>query len=348
MYDVTEEIRDIASGSAIRWSALDGSRILITGATGLIGSSCARMLLERNRVADAGTTVFALVRNVDKAHAMLKGYSEADGLVLVQGDLTDPTLHLPANLDFIIHAGCPTASSYFASHPAETTQAIVQGTLTMLEYARATPEFCAMVYVSSMEVYGAGNHDRNGTALKEPDLGRLDTMQTRSCYPEGKRMAENFCRSYAVEYGVPAKVIRLAQTFGPGIAPDDTRVFAQFARAAINGSDIVLRTTGASSRMYLYTYDAVTAILTVLTEGAPGEAYNAANPATFCSVYEMAELVAHEIAGGSIQVRIEVDPNAPYPPEHHLPLDTSKLKSLGWQPTADLKTMYERLIAWIS
>lgn len=348
MYDVTEEIRDIASGPSVNWSALDGSRVLITGATGLIGSSCARMLLERNRVASADITIFALVRNIDKAHAMLENYDEADGLVLVQGDLTDSELSLPADLDFIVHAGCPTASSYFASHPVETTQAIVQGTLTMLEYARTTPDFRAMVYVSSMEVYGAGNHDRSGTALKETDLGRLDTMQTRSCYPESKRMAENLCRSYADEYGIPVKVIRLAQTFGPGIAPHDTRVFAQFARAAITGDDIVLRTTGTSSRMYLYTYDAVTAILTVLTEGVPGEAYNAANPETFCSVYEMAELVAQEIAGGRVHVRVEVDPNAPYPPEHHLPLDTSKLTSLGWEPTADLKTMYERLIAWIS
>lgn len=105
------------------------------------------------------------------------------------------------------------------------------------------------------------------------------------------------------------------------------------ARNVLAGEDIVLKTTGASTRMYLYTADAVSALLTVMLKGEPGCAYNVANPSTYCSVREMAEMVATLVPDGSVQVRCEIDPDAPYPPEHHLPLDVSRLVALGWAPT---------------
>ena len=129
---------------------------------------------------------------------------------------------------------------------------------------------------------------------------------------------------------------------------NDGRVFAEFARDAINKSDIELQTAGTSKRMYLYTADAVTAILTVLLSGKSGEAYNAANPGTYCSIVEMAQLVAHEIAHDSIKVHvptIKLDADSKFPPPHHLNLDTSKIYKLGWRPSIGLKEMYLRMIA---
>lgn len=159
-------------------------------------------------------------------------------------------------------------------------------------------------------------------------------------------MAELYCAAYASEYAVPAKVARLAQTFGPGIPKDDKRIFAMIARAALSGDDVVLKTTGASTRMYVYIADAVRGLLAVLLSGAAGRAYNVANPATYSSVRGMAEAVLAEFAP-TAQVRLEVDPNAPYPPEHHLPLDVSALKALGWQPQVDLLGMYGNLMAYL-
>ena len=142
-------------------------------------------------------------------------------------------------------------------------------------------------------------------------------------------------------------VVRLAQTFGPGIPKSDGRLFAMCARNALAGEDIVLKTTGASTRMYLYTADAVSALLTVMLKGEPGYAYNAANPSTYCSVRDMAEMVAALAPDGGVQVRCEIDPDAPYPPEHHLPLDVSRLEALGWAPTQDLPGMYRNLMAYL-
>lgn len=323
-------------------AAFEGKTVLITGATGLVGSQCAQALLRHNDglTPKRRVTVLALVRNEDKARTML---GEPEGLELVLGDL-ESLGSMDLTFDYTIHAGAPTASRFFMEHPAETAWAIVDGTRNVLEQARRNPG-CSVVYLSSMEVYGDGNQVPGlENLLHESQVGHVDPMSVRSCYPEGKRMAENLCADYASEYGVDVKVARLAQTFGPGIPRDDGRLFAMIARAGLTGDDIVLKTTGASTRMYAYTDDAVAAVLTLLLEGQPGEAYNVANEATYSSVRDMAELVSGLDGYAHPAVVIDVDPNAPYPPEHHLPLDTSKLRALGWAPQADLPEMMTALM----
>ncbi len=336
----------LAQGDAIDWEACAHKTFFISGATGLIGSTCIRTLLERNRLFDAGITVYALVRSEERAKSFFGEDAFDEGLELVVSDL-DGFDRFDLEVDFIIHAACPTASNFFIDSPVETARTIFDGTCKMLELARHN-EGCSFVFLSSMEVYGDGNAERGlEHKLTEADVGYVDPLSLRSCYPEGKRMAEHLVCAYASEYGVDAKVIRLAQTFGPGIPKDDKRIFAYFARCAIDGDDIVLRTTGESTRMYLFTADAVTAIFTVLLKGQAGCAYNAANEDTYSSVKEMAELVARDCADGTIAVRIEVDPDAPYPPEHHLPLDTADLRALGWRAETDLPGMFEALIGYL-
>ena len=176
-------------------------------------------------------------------------------------------------------------------------------------------------------------------------------MAVRSCYPESKRMCESLCASYASEYGVPAKVVRLTQTFGPGVAYNDGRVFAEFARCAIEGRNIVLNTKGETKRNYLYTEDAANALFTVLAKGVPGEAYNAANEETYCTIYEMACLVAKECAGGKIEVEVRERADAAklgYAPTLHMNLDASKLRSLGWEPQVGFVDMYKNTIQAMS
>ena len=192
-----------------------------------------------------------------------------------------------------------------------------------------------------MEAFGEVNTEE---LLDEKALGNVDLSKVRSCYPESKRMCEMLCTSYAIEYGVPAMSIRLAQTFGPGVDYSDRRVFAMMTRNAISGEDIVLATKGTSRHPYLYTAQAVTAILTVLLKGTPGETYNAANPETYCSIYEMGEMVAEQLAGGRICVRVDENGDASrYPAPSFLNMDIGKIQRLGWSPAHDLVWMYRRL-----
>jgi nucleoside-diphosphate-sugar epimerase len=231
------------------------------------------------------------------------------------------------------------------AHPVEVTQSIINTTQNVLELARRC-SIKSMVYLSSMEVYGDINCSY-GSRVSETELGNIDILNTRSCYPLGKRMAENICYSYYKEYGIPVKIARLAQTFGRGILPTDNRVFAQFARAARDGKNIVLNTKGNSMGNYCGMEDAIAGIMTILVHGTDGEAYNVVNEVNTMTIRQMAELVCNEISGGKIVVEYDIPKENPlgFAPDTGLRLSGQKLEALGWKPRKHLLDMYKDLIA---
>lgn len=338
-----EDLEYITNASFLKWDKLTNKTIFITGATGLIGYCLISALLYRNMVFGTNIKIIALVRNPEKAHSMYQAQlKDGCNLHFVIGDVKDCP-KIEEKIDYIVHGASPTASAFFVEHPVETIKIAVQGTINMLELAK-TKKVEGFVYLSSMEVYGA-NHTAD--PIFEIQGTTLDTMSVRSCYPEAKRLCESLCASYASEYQVRANAIRLAQTFGPGVASDDKRVFAEFARCAQEGKNIVLNTAGTSARCYLYNADSVTAILAVLLSDEMGEVFNAANQKTYCSILEMANMVATQIASAPISVCVADNEKeeAKYPPTHMLNLDSSKLEKLGWRAVMDLKNMYLRMIA---
>ena len=343
-----EDMNSVLSSCDEALHTLTGKSVLVTGATGLIGSTLVNALCAFAWACTANGAepphVLALVRNQAKAEAMFAGIPE-EILTLVVSDVTDSNIHekfADLNVNYIVHAASETSSRAFVSSPVDVINTAITGTRNMLELARSK-KCDGFVYTSTMEVYGAPETDEK---IFESSGTDLDTMSVRSSYPESKRMCESLCASYASQYGVPAKVLRLTQTFGPGVRYDDGRVFAEFARCAIEKRDIVLHTKGETCRSYLYTADAAAAILTVLAFGEVGEAYNAANEATYCSVYEMAQMVANECASGDITVRVEVEDTEKfgYAPVLHMNLDTFKLRSIGWEPAVGLKDQFDRMI----
>lgn len=338
-----EDLESIAQTACIPWKKLRGKTVLVTGGTGLIGSTLINSLLYANKKMSLDLQVLALIRNQDKAEKMFyRQLQERLPLHFIIGTVENlPEIIQP--IDYIIHGASPTASAFFVEHPVETIQINVKGTNNLLQLAKEK-KAAGFVYLSSMEVYGAPHED---SLISESQGCTLDSMVVRSCYPVAKRLCENLCTSYAQEYNVPAKVVRLAQTFGPGVVKDDVRVFAEFARDAMNETDIVLQTAGTSKRCYLYTADAVTAILTVVLSGKNGEAYNAANPETYCSIVEMANMVATKIAHDKIKITINFDKENgnKFPPPHRLNLDVNKLDKLGWKAIKNLKNMYLRMMS---
>lgn len=309
------------------------NKVLVSGATGLIGQSIVKFLMKEN------VHVIALTRSRERAESILG--KENKMLEYIIGDVCDIE---PQNLnvDYIIHGASQTSSRAFIEEPVETINTALLGTKNMLEFAKIN-NVKGFVYLSSMEVYGLPLNDLK---IDEKHETTLDTMQVRSSYPESKRMCESLCVSYFSEFGVPAKVIRLTQTFGPGVKYNDGRVFAEFARCVIEKRNIVLKTKGKTKRSYLYTEDAVNAILTVLYNGVPGEAYNAANEETYCSIYEMAKMVADKFGDNAVEVLIEETDveKLGYAPELHMNLDTTKLSSLGWRAKFNLESMFHNMI----
>lgn len=339
-----EDMEYISNAKSIEWKLLEKRTIFITGGTGLIGSTVIKGLLYANSKYRLNLRIIALVRSLERAESLFPDINTGEATLKFIVGSVESLPDIQEKVDYIIHGASPTASLYFVQHPVETIQTAVQGTKNILELAKKN-QVEGILYLSSMEVYGAPLTDE---LIPETQGCTLDSMTIRSCYPIAKRLCENLCASYASEYGVLAKVIRLAQTFGPGVSMNDGRVFAEFARDAIHGADIELQTLGTSKRMYLYTTDAVAAILTVLLSGKSGETYNAANPKTYCSIVEMAQLVVHEIAHDSITLHtpaIKLEADSKFPPPHHLNLDIDKIYKLGWRPSIELREMYLRMMA---
>lgn len=332
-----EDLDNISCADYIPWEKLNGKTILVTGATGLIGYTLTSALLYVGQKKNLDLMVIALVRNTEKAKQKFSVQLD-QGLPLqfVQAQVED-SFAIDQPVDYIIHGASPTASKFFVEHPVETIQTAVLGTMNLLRFAKEK-QCQGFVYLSSMEVYGSPQTDEK---IAETHSSNLDTTIARNSYPESKRLCESLCTSYFTEYGLRAMSVRLTQTFGPGVDYNDNRVFAQFARSVIEKKDIVLLTKGETKRSYLYTADAVTAILTVLLKGQGGEAYNAANEDTYCSILEMAELAA----GRDVKVRIECNEINPsqFAPVLKMNLSTNKLITMGWTTRVDLSEMFGRM-----
>ena len=308
-------------------------RVLVSGATGLIGSALVR------KFASEGRSVVAAARNVEKASAMFSGCANVE---IAEWDVMRPFSPPPGiQFDWFVHAASETASRAFVERPVETARSILRGTENALEFARAA-KVGAMVFLSTMEVYGAPTVE----PVTEKDYGYLDPAAVRSCYPEAKRMAENLCVAYAKEYGVPVKIARLTQTFGEGVAYDDARVFAAFARAIIEKRDIVLKTEGTTARCYCYLGDAVAAVETILERGEVAVPYTVANEGTFCTIREMAEMLcaAHPESGAKVAFEFADAAAEGFAPPFRMRLDCSRLRALGWSPKVGLLEMFDRMM----
>jgi len=309
---------------------------VITGASGMIGGMLAGKLLSAEAYRQGRIRVIGTARSRNTQRV------GPPGMTWLETDCREQAVfreRIRTRVDYIIHCAAPTASSYMVSNPVETADSIIDATRNMLELARWF-RVKSIVCLSSMEVYGQVSDI--GRPRTEEELGMIDLRMARNSYPLGKRIAEHYCHSYYQEYGVPAKIARLAQTFGAGVRQEDQRVYMQFARAVLERRDIVLKTAGMSMGNYCAVDDAVDAIFTILYSGKDGEVYNVVNEANTMRIREMAELVAKQIAGGSIGVRYEPSEmeKAAYAPDTELRLSGEKLRRLGWTPGKNLASMY--------
>ena len=285
------DFESICAAEFVPWEKLRSKTVLITGGTGLIGSTLIGALLYASEKRQLGIAVLALVRDENRARQRFADLPvSGTPLRFVVGTIEKPP---------VIH---------------------------ILELAREKKSE-GVLFTSSMEVYG---HPPRGQKVTETDGYALSPLDVRNSYPISKLQCESMCCAYAAEYGVPAVILRLAQTFGPGVHPDDRRIFAEFGRCVREKRDIVLHTPGETERSYLYTADAATAILTAMLKGRPGQAYNAADERTYCSIADMARNVA---AANGIGLRFELDNETAhgYPEPVYMDLDTSRLQALGWE-----------------
>ena len=273
--------------SDLNWNNVEGSNILVTGGTGLIGSCLVDVLIYRNEYLKAHIGIWVLCRSKERAEDIFGEYLEKPYLHMVYQDVSSP-IEIEEDMDYIVHAASKGDPKSFVSDPLGVMNANILGIYQLLKYTEKQ-KLKKFVYISSGEVYG---QLQNIEEITETMMGTLDTMNVRNCYGVSKRAAETMCVSAYAQFGIPIVVGRLCHTYGPTMMKDENRVVFQFIQNAIDGNDIVLKSAGMQRRSYCYVSDAVKGILTLLMKGSPGQAYNIANKESVISIRELAECIA--------------------------------------------------------
>ena len=209
----------------IKKNNIKNCTILISGATGLIGSLLVKGFLNANEKYNLNNHVLALALNLQKAQLIFERYKDNPNLTLIENEITQQ-INYSANVDYIFHTAAITKSQIMISSPVELIKTTVVGSLNIFDFA-IKRKAKSVVYLSSIEAFGVIN---NKESLKENDLGYLDLQNVRNCYPESKRLVENLCACYAKQYGLNVKVARLTQTFGAGASFNDSRIFGEIDR----------------------------------------------------------------------------------------------------------------------
>lgn len=315
-----EDINKVASLAELPWSKLDGCNILVTGATGLIGSCFVKVLMAHH----GNYHVYASARNESRAKKIFEEFSGDEIFHIIKYDVTGE-LHSSIDFHYIIHAASYAGPSFFANNPVEVMKANFNGVCNLLDYGKSH-NLKRFLFVSTGEVYGEGD----GREFTEDYSGYVNTMSPRSCYPSSKRAAETLCVSYSSEYGIDIVVARPSHTYGPDFAELDNRVYAQFIRNVLNEENIVMKSTGSQFRSWCYVVDCVSGLLFILLKGEKGKAYNIADDSSNVSIRELAEMIADI---GNQKVILEVpsmEEKAGFNIVSRSVFATDKLEQLGW------------------
>lgn len=310
--------------NTINLDRLKGKKILITGATGLIGSAIVDLLLLFNQKQQGNLQIYAASRSVKKITERFHGNEE--WLIPVQYDATEnPNFNF--SVDFIIHGASNASPDKYVSEPVDTLMANILGVHNLLQYGMKC-ELTKFVYVSSSEVYGKLSH---GKPMVENQYGFVDILSPRASYPMGKQASESICIAYANQYSMDVSIVRPGHIYGPTAQESDNRISSAFVRQAAMNNNLTMKSMGTQLRSYCYCLDCASAILTVLLKGETQQAYNISNRDSIITIRQMSQIISDE-AGVQLFMDIPTEKEQiAFNPMDNSSLDSTKIEKLGWK-----------------
>lgn len=336
---IEEDINHILD-NPINFKKLENSTVLITGASGMIGTYLLYTLAILNDLRSLNIKIVALVRDRNKITGYLKN---RDDIIVLEQDVCD-RINYDDKVDYIIHAASPASPKIMKDAPVDTLMANTLGTYNTLKLAKKS-NVKSYVFISSREVYGEPYEWQE--EFKEDTYGFIDPLLPRSCYPEGKRAAENMCVTFREQYGVNAKIVRPAHTYGPGMSIYDGRVQADFLKNVVEHQNILMKSTGESLRTYTYIRDVVAGIFFVLLE-ADDIAYNVADEQAKITIKGLAELLVGLYPERKLKVEMKIEENQKGVAPFKLgTINSEKIRDLGWKPTITIEEGFKRTVEYI-
>jgi UDP-glucuronate decarboxylase len=306
---------------------MSGKRILITGGAGFLGSHLC------DRVIDSASQVLCLDNFFTGSKDNVDHLRDDPRFEIIRHDVVNPIL---LEVDQIYNFACPASPVHYQYNPVKTVKTNVMGTLNMLGLAGRVR--ARILQASTSEVYG----DAREHPQKESYWGNVNPIGPRSCYDEGKRLAETLMMDYHRQNGVDIRIIRIFNTYGPRMAVQDGRVVSNFIVQALRNEPITIYGEGSQTRSFCFVSDLIDGIWRMMNaEGLTGPV-NIGNPTEF-TIAELADLVISLTGSRSEIVRRPLPQDDPVQRRPDISLAKEKL---GWQPTVPLKEGLQRTIAY--
>lgn len=351
-----DDLETLCSDLQAEFGQMGGGRLLITGGGGFLGYYLIQSVLHWNDTRAAGARIKTVVydnyaRGVPEWLESLRDHPD---LELVKQDMILP---LPADMghfDHIVHAAGIASPMYYRAQPLKCIDANINGLRNLLDYAvaerKAGRPVKTFLFYSSSEIYG----DPAADAIPTPETyrGNVSCTGPRACYDESKRFGETLCVTYAQHEGVPVKIARPFNNYGPGLKITDGRVIPDFAGNVLAGRDIVMFSDGSPKRTFCYATDAIAGYYKVLVRGGNGEPYNVGIETPEISMAELAGTVidaARQLFGYQGKVVLGKAQEADYlvdNPNRRCPVIRKAREQLGYAPRVAVEDGVRRSLIW--
>lgn len=313
------------------WNKLKNKSLLLTGSTGLIGTTIVDVLMKKNLDENLNVKIYAVGRNEKIAQERFSDYLSNKNFEFVKMNVNEPIEKI-FSANFIIHAASNTHPVLYSSDPVNTLMTNILGTKNILDYALKSKSE-KIIFLSTVEVYGKSLGDED--IFDEKYCGYIDCNTLRAGYPESKRAGEALCNAYISKYNMDIVIARPCRIYGPTMRLDDSKAMSEFILNGVRGENIVLKSEGLPKFSYCYSVDCAAGIFFCLLKGICGEAYNISDSSKILSLREIAEFVS-SLNNKKVVFEIPNEiQNKGFSKSVRGVMSNDKLRALGWSPKDD-------------